>query len=242
MILERRSEEDDITFRRLWGSELVKGGAKVLSGPQLGIAVPLVCVQLVSLLAGPTNPPLHAWLWDYRSNAFLRGQFPHTRPEELISNFPEVLPCPPGLMFHLDLVITVPLNSTLLPPLQTCVQILLPHLEKSWFLYWISDSQSIFTGSVFFTVSNRAVTSLSCFACKKWVVLPDSHSCSENLVIMRLVGKLWLCGIIAAWLLGLGSKCLGSSIQDFTTFLSWVNRPSKDKRKKEFLLSSKCLP
>lgn len=88
MISERRSEEEDITFRRLWGSDMVKGGTKVLSGPQLGIAVPLVCVQLVSLLAGPTSPPLHTWLWDYRSNAFLKGQFPHTRPEELISNFP----------------------------------------------------------------------------------------------------------------------------------------------------------
>lgn len=61
-----------------------------------------------------------------------------------------------GQCFIWTWLLTVPLNSTLLPPLQTCAQRLPLHLEKIWFLYSISDSPSIFSGSVFFTISNRA--------------------------------------------------------------------------------------
>ena len=39
--------------------------------------------------------------------------------------------------------------------------------------------------------------------------------------------------ITAAWLLVFGNKGLGSSIQDFTTFLSCINKPSKDKKERK---------
>lgn len=82
MTLEDRSEED-ITFRKPWGSDMVRVEYKFPGGPQLVIALPLVCVQFVSLLVDPTNsswPQTHLYILGFeitKATWLLRGDSTH---------------------------------------------------------------------------------------------------------------------------------------------------------------------